>query len=162
MRRFLVCLAAALLAAPAAGSAAPQAAAQPQSYEAGQVWEYRARPQDLDSLVRIQRVEANPSAYGGRTIYHISLVGLHVGDGAQPIAVGHLPVSRATLDASLTRLAPAGNTIEFPSADEGIDIWREAKGGVFDIPIDQIAAIVSAGMQSQGGESHQPAPVPTT
>jgi hypothetical protein len=56
----------------------------------------------------------------------------------------HLPVSELTLNASVTRLS-AGNA-DFPSADEGIAMWREAQGGVFDIPLAEIVGIVDRQM----------------
>lgn len=164
MRRLILSLAVAFALGAPGSAAAPSTvatAAQARSYEAGQVWEYRTRPEDPGSLIRIQRIEEKSEALSGGTIYHISLIGVRIGDGSRTTAVGHLPVARATLDASLTRLAPSGAPAEFPSADEGIEIWREAEGGVFDIPLDEIVAGLVAALAN--GPERQPAdPVPTT
>jgi hypothetical protein len=76
----------------------PAAAAEPARYQAGQVWEYHTRPGDEGSLLRIQRVEDWP---GGGKVYHISVIGVRLG-GIANQEIQHLPVSAATLDASVT------------------------------------------------------------
>jgi hypothetical protein len=130
---------------------APPIAPEPARYQEGQVWEYRTRPGDEGSLLKIQRIETPPDGRG--PIYHISVIGVRLGarTGSQ---MQHLPVSELTLNASVTRLS-AGNA-DFPSADEGIAMWRGAQGGVFDIPLAEIVGIVDRQMS---GASPQPAPV---
>ncbi|QZP07708.1 hypothetical protein [Caenibius sp. WL] len=116
--------------------------ASPQSrYEEGQIWEYQTRPIDVGSRLRIQKIEHLSIAGRDETIYHLSVTGLHLPDA--PDAGGilqHIPVSQATLDASVTRLA--SNKTEFPDASPGIAEWRRAHGGVFTIPIAEIVAAV--------------------
>ncbi len=133
----LLALLAALLLAPFA-----TAAGAPDRFAAGQIWEYRTRPQDRGSLIWIHSVEQDPRL---GAIYHIGMVGLHfdVIEGPQPI--GHLPVSRATLDASVTRLS--GEKPGFMDVEEGIAQWREARGGVFTITLAEIADVVERTMQ---------------
>jgi hypothetical protein len=111
------------------------------AYAAGQVWEYRTRPQEPESLLKIQRVEADPA---GRPIYHISLIGLHIA-GLKGGEAQHLPVSKATLDASVTRLS--ASTAAFPDPSEGIALWRQAKGGVFTIPVAEIVGVIEQSAQ---------------
>jgi hypothetical protein len=106
-------------------------------YAEGQVWEYRTRPGDEGSLLKIQRVEPWPAG-GAAQVYHISVIGVRLG-GRPRNQIQHLPVSSATLDASVTRLS--GSRAAFPSPDEGIAMWREAQGGVFDIPLAEIIGI---------------------
>ena len=111
-------------------------------YAEGQVWEYRTRPGDEESLIRIQRIEPFPGApaASGERVYHVSIVGLRIGPERRIEALPHAPVARETLDASVTRLAD--RRADFPSADEGIALWRADRGGVFTITLAEIAAAV--------------------
>lgn len=125
---------------------APLLPAQAQTrneYAPGQVWEYRTRPEDAGSLLKIQQIEKDPN---GEPIYHISLIGIHL-KGVPADKLPHLPVSRATLDASVTRLSTS--TAEFPEPDEGIKMWRDANGGVFTVPIAEIMAFVQKTVDEQ-------------
>jgi hypothetical protein len=128
MMRWLLALFALLM--PVVSAAAPDPAAR---YAAGQVWEYRTRPADKGSLLKIHSIEPSPTG----EIYHISLIGLAYGRGMVGGGVfGHMPVSRETLDKSVTRLSDS--KAAFPDPTEGIAQWRTANGGVFTIPIAEI------------------------
>ena len=109
-------------------------------YSEGQVWEYQTRPADAGSLIKIQRIEPFPAGHPTAKVYHISVVGVSFGGRKQAAAIGHLPVSRETLDASVTRLATDQPT--FPDASEGIEVWREASGGIFTSPIKEIVEVL--------------------
>ena len=113
------------------------------AYAAGQVWEYRTRAQDSGSLLKVQQVETDPA---GKPIYHISLIGIHV-QGLRGEEAQHLPVSRETLDASVTRLS--SSRAPFPDPSEGITIWRDAHGGVFTIPVAEIVDVIAASATAQ-------------
>jgi hypothetical protein len=117
-------------------SSATPPAPQPHVYAAGQVWEYRTRPGEAGSLLKIQKVEELPSFTAEGPVYHISIIGLHLNGAGVAGGIQHLPVFRVTLDASVTRLSH--NRADFPSADEGIAEWRRAQGGVFTIPVSKI------------------------
>jgi hypothetical protein len=119
-----------------AGTVAPHAPA----YQAGQIWEYHTRAIDAGSLLKIQKIESDPEATKYGPIYHISVVGVHLFGQPAASAIAHLPVSRSVLDESVTRLVTSDAA--FPDADEGIASWREAKGGVFTIPVDEIVMTV--------------------
>ena len=110
-------------------------------YEAGQVWDYTTRPQDSGSRIRIQQIE---QASDG-PIYHISMIGARIGADGKAAEIGHLPVSRRTLDASVTRLGP--QDIPFPDAAEGIVTWRENRGGVFTITLAEIADVLESSLR---------------
>jgi hypothetical protein len=116
-------------------------AAQPATprYAEGQVWEYRTRPGEEASLLKIQRIEDHPAFASGGPVYHISVIGVRLGPQIASI-LPHLPVSRTTLDASVTRLST--RQAEFPSPDEGIAEWRQARGGVFTISMAEILDFV--------------------
>ena len=116
-------------------------------YRAGQVWEYRTRPGDEASLLRIQAIE--PGGATG-TVFHLTIVGVRVTPGGPGVVIGHTPVSRATLDASVTRLSKS--TTVFPSASEGIEEWRRAQGGVFTIPVADIVRVIVETMREGGAK----------
>lgn len=112
--------------------------AAPDRYAAGQVWEYRTRAADAGSLLKIQRVET-PAGHDG-PIYHISVIGLGLSNPAVGTELPHSPVSRETLDASVTRLSD--QRPEFPDAAPGIAQWKSAQGGVFTITVAEIIQII--------------------
>ncbi|MDK2767707.1 MAG: hypothetical protein KYX69_08305 [Sphingomonas sp.] len=119
-------------------------------YAAGQVWEYAGRPEDAGSLIKIHQVEASPTG----PIYHIGMTGIRVTRDRPPTDVHHLPVSRETLDASVTRLAsPQAAARPFTDPSEGIAIWRENEGGVFTIPLVEIAEILVSQMTDRPSEN---------
>ena len=107
---------------------------EPNRYAAGQVWEYQTRPGDEGSLLKIQRIERAP---GRRDlVYHISVIGFRLSNPDVLPVLHHSPVSRETLDASVTRLS--SSTAEFPDPSEGIAVWKRNNGGVYDIPVARI------------------------
>ncbi|HTU11719.1 MAG TPA: hypothetical protein VMG08_12575 [Allosphingosinicella sp.] len=129
--------------------AEPPIAPEPSRYFDGQVWEYHTRPGEERSLLKIQRIETypgNPDGSDGK-VYHISVVGVRLGGATAPMTLQHLPVSSRTLDASVTRLATWN--ADFPSAEEGIGAWRQARGGMFHIPMTEIIAAADAAMARQ-------------
>jgi hypothetical protein len=112
----------------------------PAKYSEGQVWEYKTRVGDEGSLLKIQRIEQDPAFQKYGPIYHISVVGVHLRNPTITPMLPHAPVSRATLDASVTKLSP--DRREFPSADAGIEEWRQAHGGVFTISVAEIVEVL--------------------
>ena len=108
----------------------------PSRYAEGQVWAYKARPQDTGSLVKIQKIEDGPNG----KIYHISLIGIQIRPGEASV-LQHAPVSQQTLDNSVTKKMPDPGT--FPDATPGIAEWRNAHGGVFTISLAEIADVLS-------------------
>jgi len=118
-------------------------AAQPgdDRYAEGQVWEYRTRPADAGSLMRIQKIEAFPSG-GSERVYHISIIGVRLSNPGVQSVLQHLPVSRETLDRSVTRLGSGGDFPGLAQTEEGIATWREAQGGIFTITLAEIVDVV--------------------
>lgn len=100
-------------------------------YQEGQVWHYRTRPGEECSLVKIQRIEESPDTHA--SVFHISLISL---TQRSADALAHAPVSRLTLDKSVTHLAAVSP--DFPSAEEGIVEWKRASGGVFTVSLAEI------------------------
>jgi hypothetical protein len=120
--------------------------AAPNIYAAGQVWEYRTRAADPGSLLKIQRIDTDPRRAEHRTIYHISIIGVRLNDPAVRREISHVPVSRETLDDSVTRLS--SSNVPFPDASDGIAEWERAKGGVFTTPIARIIDVVEQTMRN--------------
>jgi hypothetical protein len=131
----------------------PGAAPAP-AYAEGQVWEYRTRPGEEGSLLRIQHVEPWPAGDPVERVYHISVIGVRVGGRMNLVELPHLPVSRTTLDASVTRLSTS--TAAFPAGEEGRAMWREAQGGVFTIPLAEIVAAADDAMRQAPSEPPPP------
>lgn len=128
-----------VLALLAAFSLVSPLSAEEREYAVGQVWAYATAPEDKGSLIQIREIEQIGSAEQPMTVYHISMAGVSVGQN-MPIGVGHLPVSRATLDASVTGLV--ADAPPFDDYTEGKAEWEEANGGVFTISLMEIAEII--------------------
>lgn len=127
--RLLIFLFAGLVAfAPAFG--------QTREYAVGQVWAYQTAPGDEASLIKIQEVDT-VGPKDQMEVFHISMIGLEVPWQDGPLVIQHLPVSRETLDASVT--VQVESTAVFPDYREGRAVWEEANGGVFTITLAEIA-----------------------
>ena len=121
------------------------AGASAQSYAEGQVWEYKTRPGESGSLLKIVMIENDPR-FG--EIYHISVVGLKMANPRAPKEITtelpHVPVSHKTLESSLTK--PSSSKTAFPDYREGYATWRVAfesdKAAIFTQDMAQIVTIV--------------------
>jgi len=116
--------------------------AQASRYAEGQVWEYRTRPGEEGSLLKIQKIEVLPNARNGELVYHLSIIGFRLHGSAPDQKLGHTPVSQETLDISVTRLSE--RRPDFPDAAEGIEMWREASGGVFTVSVADLLSDIEA------------------
>ena len=115
----------------------------PDRYAEGQVWGYRTRPADTGSLVKIQRVEDLSVGTSNERIYHVSVIGIRMANPQMSPVLPHMPVSRETLDASVTQ--QASGSAGFPPlamVDEGIATWRAAQGGIFTISLAEIVTFL--------------------
>ena len=121
------------------GIAAVSLSAQtaPIKYAAGQVWEYKTRPQDVGSLLKIQRI----TVLDDQNVYHLSIIGVKFARSDIAGILPHIPVSKETLDASVTEQSSSKATFPTSAVDEGIAEWQRAKGGVFTIPVSEIIEI---------------------
>jgi hypothetical protein len=115
-------------------------AAQEHDYAVGQVWAYRTAPGDEGFLIKMQEIEEIGPEGQAVTVYHISMIGVAVSVQAGRMAVQHLPVSRQTLDASVTEQIAVSP--QFSDHSEGKAQWEAANGGVFTITLAQIAEIL--------------------
>ena len=145
-----------MAAAPAeqTGDAAPAPAAPAaptHDYAAGQVWTYQNRPSDEGSLLKIDEIEKKPGTTP-ETIYHVSVIGLHLAESPKPTALAHLPVSQASLDSSVVALSKS--TEAFPDYKYGEKQWRDNDGGVFVTPIAQIVEVADRNARKPGAGAH--------
>jgi len=109
-------------------------------YAEEQVWEYRTRPEDKGSLLKIQKVEALAALAKTNPVYHVSIIGLHFNGLPLAGTLQHAPFSKASLDASVTRLS--SSKAAFPDASGGIAEWRKAQGGVFTVTVAEAVSFV--------------------
>ena len=110
-------------------------------YEEGQVWKYKTRNSEENSLLYIVKIDEE-KGYG--KIYHIYVDGLkiknpHISGGIQE-QLPHTPVDVKTLNESVTQLVE--NKKNMPDISEGYKNWREpfdkGEAGVFNIPVNKI------------------------
>jgi hypothetical protein len=135
-----------LIAAALLAGASPSKA---ERYATGQVWEYRTRPGDAGSLLKIQKIERDPRFAKTGPVYHISVIGFHLGNPRIRPVLPHAAVGKRVLDASVTRLSRVHPP--FPDAVPGIVQWQEAHGGVYNIPVAQIIDALDRSTRNMGG-----------
>jgi hypothetical protein len=117
-------------------------------YAIGQVWEYKARPGDEGSVLKIQQIDDDAAFKSVGPVYHITVIGFHFSNPHVEPVLPHAPVSKATLDASVTRLSDRAD--EFPDARPGIAEWKQANGGVYTISVAQIIDVIDRTTQTVG------------
>jgi hypothetical protein len=100
----------------------------------GQVWSIKATP-PTPAKVIIGRIGAFSEA---RTAVSVCVVDVPTDHG--PTTIGHLPFDEPALVDSLDQLLETGRTPP-PVFEQGYQQWREARGGVFTIPIAQVIAM---------------------
>ena len=98
-------------------------------------------------MLKVQRIEKHKAAAATRTVYHISIIGLRLPGSTPQSELPHAPVSAQTLNGSVTRLSRS--TARFPEPAPGIAERRAANGGVFTIPVAEIAALMEQALAQQ-------------
>lgn len=118
--------------------------AESDRYQPGQIWSYKATASDWRSLIKIQEIGQIGPKNDPVIVYHISMIGIAVPNAMEPIEIGHLPVSRQTLNGSVTKLMEYPGPLEprFPDHFEGKAQWERDNGGVFTITLREIADIL--------------------
>ncbi|MDH3444564.1 MAG: hypothetical protein OEN50_11605 [Deltaproteobacteria bacterium] len=120
-----------------------------QSFGEGQVWEYKTRPGETGSLLRIAKVDHDPKL---GEVFHISIVGVKV-KGSKGILtdLAHAPVARVTLEKSVTKRS--SSNVSFPDFRPGYVEWKNAKGGVFNVTVAEVVSFVE---QAFSGVKREP------
>jgi hypothetical protein len=121
------------------------AQAQAQKYAEGQGWESRTRPGVEGSLLRIGKIDTVDKV---GQVFHISIVGLQIAvperADVRLTELPHIPVSRQTLDQSVTKLSKTA--LKGPDFSKAYAEWRkgadEGRVGVFTISVASIVGSV--------------------
>lgn len=116
-------------------------------YAEGQVWEYQTRPEDKGSLLKIQKIEVLSEFSKTGPVYHVSIIGLHFAGLPLDGTLQHAPFSKASLDASVTRLS--SSKAAFPDVSGGIAEWRQARGGIFTVTVADAVSFAEQTMRKQ-------------
>lgn len=139
--------------------AGPLAADEGGEYEVGQIWSFETDPADTGALIKIQAIEFIGPDEASMEVFHISMIGVNYSSIPGNDVVQHLPVSRETLDMSVTSIVSSDR--DFPDHSEGVAMWREANGGVFTISLAEIAEVLResyAQMQQEQAQNQPHAP----
>jgi hypothetical protein len=119
----------------------------------GQVWQYRTRPGEEASRLLINKIEVEDDL---GEVFHISVRALRVRNPHAPGGFAgvlpHLPVSRATLEASVVALD--GIAAPNPAFLQGYATWRVAyangEAGIFSTPVAAIIDGIEATLAAPG------------
>jgi len=146
MRAWLFALLALMVALPAH--------AEERSYEVGQVWAYEVDNAGDDGALIIQRIDRAEETGWPTDIYHISMVvEVQLGEMDQ-LEIGHLPVSRETLDSAVTQPSER-DMIVFADWNEGYKEWQRAEGGVFTVGLSEVIDVLLEIMAPRTAHSAQ-------
>jgi hypothetical protein len=124
---------------------------EPITFAPGQVWRYRARPQEVGATLTVLRVDEDPEL---GTIVHVRLDNLRLRNPHEPDGyshhVAHLPFGCDALARSVTD--SLGTCAELPNFDEAYAIWRRAydagEGAVFRQPVAEVLATIETTLHS--------------
>jgi len=109
------------------------------SLKEGDRWSFAARPHEPDASVTVHRLE-------GETV-HVALSGLRLwsATGDEGTTIGHLPIARSALRASVSERLERGVA---PSStfEDGYAQWSEARGGTFSLPLVDVIGIVESSL----------------
>lgn len=117
--------------------------AKKDKYSVGQQWNYKTRPTEKSSTLKILKIEEYTET--GKVI-HISVGGLKMKSPASPTGyaenISHIPISEEALDKSVTSLK--NETEKKPDSLEmdGYSYWKKefdkGNAGIFTIPVSEI------------------------
>jgi len=107
---------------------------QKHNFIPGQVWTFHLDPSEPASTLTVLKVETIEKI---GDVVHISVSAVRVPGGVTRI--GHLPMSRASLDTSVLELVKTDSA----TADlGGYEQWKRAKGGVFTTSVSDAMSFV--------------------
>jgi hypothetical protein len=101
-------------------------------YHPGQVWQYKARPDEQNSRITILKVESLPKV---GTIIHVRVDDIRLINctgGPEPDKFEHMPFTKDAIERSVTKLRK--DSAEIPSLG-GYEQWRADCGGVYTITV---------------------------
>ncbi len=112
-------------------------------YHVGQEWNYKTRPGEENSILKIFKIEECPAT--GKVL-HISINGLKMKDPHHPEGIAdkisHLPVTEEALDKSVIRIKKDTRKLPDSLEMDGYSYWKKefdkGSAGLFSIPISEI------------------------
>lgn len=124
-------------------------------YRVGQEWNYKTRPGEENSILKILKIEEYSAS--GKVI-HISINGLKMKNPHHPEGIAdkisHLPITEEALDKSVIRIK--NDTRQMPDSIEtdGYSYWKKefdkGNAGVFSIPVSEIVNVMEKSIVSGG------------
>ncbi|MCW1960554.1 hypothetical protein [Chryseobacterium viscerum] len=114
-------------------------------YRVGQKWNYKTRPAEKNSILKILKIEGYPET--GKVI-HISISDLKMKNPASPTGfaeyISHIPISEEALDKSVINL----KKVTYKKTDslemDGYFYWKKefdkGNAGIFTIPVSEIVS----------------------
>ena len=117
-------------------------------FKVGQVWKYKTRPNEKNSVFTVAKIENEPK---NGNIIHITVTKLKIKNSHAPSGftdlIGHMPLAESAVAESVIELS--NETPNLSSYKEGYQDWREAfdkgQAGIWTSPVSEcIAAMEDA------------------
>ncbi|MED4401430.1 hypothetical protein ABET41_07620 [Metabacillus fastidiosus] len=114
-----------------------------ESFQVGQVWSFEGREDDPNPCVIILEKES----FRDTTAVHIQITGVKIqtSDGRILTEIGHVPVCEKSIRDSVQ--VYLGETSVREAGLEGIKVWRDAGGGVYNIQLKEIVSTIEQSLQ---------------
>lgn len=114
-------------------------------FSVGQIWKYKTRPQEPESLLTIVAIDSDLEE-GFGDIIHVYISDVNIPNPKAPQGktsfIGHLPYAESSLAESVTKLVRTESSL--PDFKEGYQLWREAfesgEAGVFEVAVAEAIA----------------------
>lgn len=122
-------------------------------YSVGQEWQYKTRPTEEKSTLKILKIEEYPKT--GKVI-HISVSRLKMKDPANPEGfahtLSHIPISEEALNKSVIKLQNETHKMPDSTEMDGYSYWKKefdnGKAGIFTIPVSEIVGLMEESIVS--------------
>lgn len=110
----------------------------------GQVWQYQTRAGEENSTLTVLCIDELEDD----AIIHIRVEGIQIGNAS---SIGHLPISAAALESSLTAFIM--HLDKLPEFSEGYDQWKQAfdsgKAGYWKLPVSEAINAIDVMIQGK-------------
>ena len=119
-------------------------------FKVGQVWKYKTRPNEENSVLTIAKIENEPK---NGNIVHITVTNLKIKNQHSPSGytdlIGHMPLAESAVAESVTELSD--ETPDLSAYEEGYQDWREAfdngRGGIWTVSVSECVAAMEQAIQ---------------
>lgn len=119
-------------------------------FKVGQVWKYKTRPNEPDSVFTIAKIDNEPKS---GVIIHITVSNLKIKNPQAPSGytdlVGHMPIAEKAIADSVTELS--NQKPDLSSYEDGYQEWRKAfdsgKAGIWTLPVSECVAAMEQEIQ---------------